>query len=333
MYKKGLPDRRLIRVRRRKKVPVILYVTAALIAILFLIVLIALAFNQDDDKLVSSADLTTLSASSTETTETTTTTTDSTATSYSTAATSNATIESAAVPVSDEYFDDACFIGDSRTQGLMMYSSPEKATFYAIRGMNVASFFNDKAFEKKTMTAEKMLQKKKFGKIYIMLGLNELGWTQVDSFIKRYGELVDSVKKSQPDAKIFIQSILPVSAAKSKSHPSFNNPRILKYNRLIYDMCVQKKVIYLNVRKSVEDKKGNLPAEATTDGIHMNKTYCDKWMDYLRMHTEVPVATPTTKKTTETSSTETTTITEPSTTQTTQATSTTISGTFKGIAV
>ncbi|HPU58791.1 MAG TPA: hypothetical protein PLG48_04695, partial [Candidatus Avimonas sp.] len=91
--------------------------------------------------------------------------------------------------------------------------------------------------------------------------------------------------------KIFIQSILPVSASKSASHPSFNNPKIKVYNSLIYDMCVKKQLIYLNVAEAVQDKDGNLPADATTDGIHMSKAYCDKWMMYLRTHTDVPVAT------------------------------------------
>jgi hypothetical protein len=250
--------------------------------------------NGSDDKVVSSAPSKTTTVS--ETTATTATTTTVTTTAIEASVTDTSITK--AVPVGDEYFADACFIGDSRTQGLMMYSAPDQATFYAIRGMTVASFFEDKAFQKKTATAEGMLKKKKFGKVYIMLGLNELGWTQTDSFIKRYSELVDSVKKSQPNAKIFIQSILPVSAAKSKSHPSFNNPRILKYNKLIYNMCVQKKVIYLNVREAVADKKGNLPDKATTDGIHMNKTYCDKWLMYIRTHTEVPVAVPTTTTTT-----------------------------------
>ena len=158
--------------------------------------------------------------------------------------------------------------------------------------MTVAGFFNKKAFNNKTMTAEQALKKNKnkFGKVYIMLGLNELAWPSVDTFIQRYGDVVDSVKSSQPGAKVFVQSILPVSAKKSASHQSFNNPRIKKYNELTYQMCRKKKVIYLNVAEAVQDKDGNLPAVATTDGIHMNKEYCDKWMYYIRTHTDVPIA-------------------------------------------
>ena len=59
-------------------------------------------------------------------------------------------------------------------------------------------------------------------------------------------------------------------------------------------MSVKKKVIYLNVAEAVQDKDGYLPAKAATDGIHMNKEYCDKWMYYIRTHTDVPIAGETT---------------------------------------
>ena len=276
------------------------YLLISLLAVMFItvIVLFAVANNKPDKSGASSTTATT--TTNTTTTITTTTTTATTTDTTAVAETAGTTLVDNSTklikPVGDEYFDDACFIGDSRTQGLKLYSAPKNATFYAEKGMTVAGFFNKKAFNNKTMTAEQTLKKnkKKFGKVYIMLGLNELAWPSVDSFIQRYGEVVDSVKSSQPGAKVFVQSILPVSAKKSASHQSFNNPRIKKYNELIYKMCVKKKVIYLNVAEAVQDKDGYLPAKAATDGIHMNKEYCDKWMYYIRTHTDVPVAGETT---------------------------------------
>lgn len=278
----------IVRIRRPRKSALIRNIMVSSIAVLILIMSVAIAYWMDKPKSIavqSSQSTRHFTTAATYLTEEETTVTQAPTENSTTALT-----EIATVAVGDEYFADACFIGDSRTQGLMMYSAPESATFLALKGMTVESFFKDKAFEKKTKTAEQMLKKHKFGKIYIMLGLNELGWSYSNLFIKRYGELIDSIKESQPKAKIFVQSILPVSADKSSSHKSFNNPRIMEYNRMVFNMCVEKQVIYLNVRESVEDKKGNLPKEATTDGIHMNKAYCDKWMQYLRTHTDASVA-------------------------------------------
>ena len=30
---------------------------------------------------------------------------------------------------------------------------------------------------------------------------------------------------------------------------------------------------------------GELPSEASKDGVHLRKSYCEQWMDYLRTHT------------------------------------------------
>ena len=37
--------------------------------------------------------------------------------------------------------------------------------------------------------------------------------------------------------------------------------------------------------KTVSDENGALPADASTDGVHLNKAYCQKWLAYLKNHT------------------------------------------------
>ncbi len=50
-------------------------------------------------------------------------------------------------------------------------------------------------------------------------------------------------------------------------------------------MAEEKQVYYLNVAEAVADDNGYLPEEASTDGVHLNKEYCAKWLDYLKSHT------------------------------------------------
>ncbi|PWL41100.1 MAG: hypothetical protein DBY45_01015 [Clostridiales bacterium] len=190
-------------------------------------------------------------------------------------------------PVDDSYFDDAAFIGDSRTQGLMLYTGLSNATFYTAQGLMVDTFFTKKVIGsgENKLTIPDAMKQKTFGKVYIMLGVNELGWSYEDVFIQKYGELVDEVKKLQPEATIFIQSILPVSEAKSSRDKIYNNPKIDRYNQLIQKMAEDKGAKYLNVSEAVGLDGGALPAEASTDGVHLNKEYCFKWLDYLKSHT------------------------------------------------
>ena len=187
------------------------------------------------------------------------------------------------------YFDDAVFIGDSRTEGLMLYGSLHNATFYTHKGLMVNTIFTKESVKEagsdKKITIMQALEKHKFGKVYVMLGVNELGWVYEKVFIQRYGELEDEIKRLQPDAVIYIQSIMPVSQAKSDSGDVYTNDRIRLYNSLIVKMCEEKGVHYLNVAEAVEDDKGVLPAEATTDGVHLKPAYCVKWREYLKSHT------------------------------------------------
>ena len=190
--------------------------------------------------------------------------------------------------VADSYFDDAAFIGDSRTQGLQLYTGLPNATFYATQGLMVDTFFSKKFVKAGggKITIPDAMKNQTFKKVYIMLGVNELGWAYEKVFIQKYGEVVDKVKELQPDAKIYVQSILPVTKAKSDGDAIYNNTKISRYNELIEQMCREKGVTYLHVADAVGLDNGELPAGSATDGVHLNREYCYKWLDYLKTHTK-----------------------------------------------
>lgn len=194
----------------------------------------------------------------------------------------------AGAAVDNSYFDDAVFIGDSRTQGFIIYNGLSNATAYMDKGLKVDTAFTKADIEVngvKMSAMDALAQNKTFKRVYVMLGVNELGWAYSDIFIEKYGELVDKSKEIKPDAEIYIQSILPVSEKKSSSDKIYNMTKINEYNSLIKKMAEDKKVYYLNVAEAVADSSGYLPAEASTDGVHLNKEYCGKWLDYLKNHT------------------------------------------------
>ena len=228
---------------------------------------------------------------------TTASTTASTTAATTTAATTGTTAPTTPpdAGVDDSYFDDACFIGDSRTEAFMLYAGPANATYFASKGLSISKVFSDKTVELdgQALSVSDALGKRQFGKVYIMLGLNELGWAYPQIFADRVGDLVDRIQETSPEAQIFVQSILPVTQTKSEGDQYINNPRILQYNELLQELCREKQVAYLNVREAVEDENGCLPDEATSDGVHLNKTYCLKWLDYLKTHTDAAAYVPT----------------------------------------
>ena len=56
-----------------------------------------------------------------------------------------------------------------------------------------------------TVTLDSLLSSKKYGKIYVMLGINELGYNRENTVVK-YGELIDWIKEKAPDSLIFIEA-------------------------------------------------------------------------------------------------------------------------------
>ncbi len=191
-------------------------------------------------------------------------------------------------PVGPEFFKDAVFIGNSCSEGIKHYSIIEGTTVLASKGISVDNIFSDtliKGEDGQNHTIIDILAEKEYGKVYIMLGMNELGWAYDSIFIEHYGKLLDKIKELEPTADIYVQSILPVSAERSAKDAIYNNERINLYNRLIQIMCQEKEVFYVAVRESVMDENGCLHADASTDGIHLNKPYYLKWYDYIKSHT------------------------------------------------
>lgn len=189
--------------------------------------------------------------------------------------------------VSNDYFDDAVFVGDSRTQGLMLYAGLDHATFYANKGLNVNEVFdkNLATINGHKVSIATALSQTSYSKVYIMLGINELGWVYPEKFYDQYAKMIDTVQSTHPHAVIYLEGLLPVTAEKSASDPGTTNEKIDQYNVLIAQLAKDKKVNYLNVREAVQDKNGNLCGEATNDGVHLNKPYCLKWLNYLKTHT------------------------------------------------
>lgn len=190
--------------------------------------------------------------------------------------------------VDSSYFSDALFIGDSRTEGFFLYTGLEGVDAYYSKGLNVESIFEDKIVKNgnKRQTVIEALQEKKYAKIYIMFGVNELGWAFDYLFEEKYGELVDAIIERQPEAVIYVQSILPISAARSQKDNIYNNDKVNRFNELIRDMCESRPhAIYLDVASSMRDETGALPEGASQDGVHCTKEYCIVWLNYLKSNT------------------------------------------------
>jgi lysophospholipase L1-like esterase len=190
--------------------------------------------------------------------------------------------------VTDEYFDDALFIGDSRTEGFGLYSGLQNITVYAKNGFQVYTAFNKGIVQtpvgKITVPEALLNEQDRFQKIYLMFGLNEMGWGNEESFAQAYYNLIDAVKATQPNAVVYIQGVMHVSKIKSEQDCLFNNQNINIRNEQLKVIAENEHVYYLDLNEVFTDEEGNMFEEYTSDGIHLKAPYVELWKTYLKEH-------------------------------------------------
>lgn len=183
-------------------------------------------------------------------------------------------------------FKNSAFVGNSILSDIDTYGIIGNADFYARSGLTVDTVFTKSTLKGHIPVIDE-LDGKHYGKIYLMFGLNELGWAYSDVFIDDYGKVIDAVKLRQPSAKIYVMAILPVSAKTSaRNKNSINNTRIHEYNMLIQKMAQQKRIQYIDASAKLTDAKGCLYANAASDGIHPNINYSKIYINALSTETK-----------------------------------------------
>lgn len=192
-------------------------------------------------------------------------------------------------PVEDGWFSDAVFIGDSRTDGLRLYGGGKEGEFLCYKGLTCFEV-GEEAFVKRgkqRVTALEALAELPCKKLYIMLGLNEIGYP-VETFARGYEKMLDEILAVQPEAEIYLQPIVPVNDGmmKKAGKPSyFNNQKIGQFNAEIARLAQEKELYFVAVDEILTDEEGQLPVEKTTDGAHFTRDWYEAWYDYLKTHT------------------------------------------------
>lgn len=192
----------------------------------------------------------------------------------------------------EEWFADAVFIGDSRTDGLKLYSGiTSQAAFLDYTGITVYDVLNGKTVirsgDKKISILDALAQHT-YGKVYISLGVNELGYYDAEGFAETYAQIIDAIRDCQPEALVYVQSIIPVNTAKCKANQApyyVTNEGIASYNEALAAMCAEKEVRLIAVDQALVDEEGQVPSHLSADGVHFKKEGYTIWLDYLSTHT------------------------------------------------
>lgn len=182
--------------------------------------------------------------------------------------------------VDENYFSDALFIGDSRTDGLRLYAPIEGAVYYCGTSMNIFKVMDSDYSAAGYKGIRNLLKNETYGKIYIMFGINEAGY-DTEVFAAKFRTVVEEIRSYQPDAIIYIQSILYVTQKHESSYPVFSSDNLKEKNAKLKEMANGVDVFYLEVNDVLNDGTDHLPSDYTGDGVHLKANYYHLWRDYL----------------------------------------------------
>jgi lysophospholipase L1-like esterase len=193
-------------------------------------------------------------------------------------------------PVDNSYFSDAAFIGDSRTDGFLIYSGIGCGKNLTSNGLSIFQLADQKALtiDGTEYTLLEALELEQYGKVYLSLGVNELGYNDDEGFYRHYCQAIDAIRAAQPDAIIYVQGLIPVNEeviAQTTQRTYLTNEHLRVYNELIRQAAEEKQVVFLDLYAAFVNDEGELPADASRDGVHLTATYCQQWLDYLQRHT------------------------------------------------
>ena len=136
--------------------------------------------------------------------------------------------------------------------------------------------------QKRKITVEEALQDNSFAKIYLMIGINEMGTGTVETFTEKYREVVEHLQELQPEAIIYIQGIIKVTTERSDQGDYINNEGIEARNRELEKLADNSRIFYLDVNPLICDETGGLVDSYTFDGVHLKAKYIQIWKDYLK---------------------------------------------------
>ena len=193
-------------------------------------------------------------------------------------------------PVSDDWFNDVCFIGHSQIVGMQKYSGLSGPDYYAVVGHTAQSTLDYEFYplpNGRYGTLSDGLHSKSYGKVYIMLGINDssLDKNRVEKFMTPMRAILDLVKETQPGAKIYLLSLVPVGRY-TPMNELYNPDSTVFYSQLVKTLSREYDTEYIDLFRMMCDKAGYfLNSFNSGDGIHIQSDRYPEIVEYLKRHT------------------------------------------------
>lgn len=194
-------------------------------------------------------------------------------------------------PVTMEHFSTVTFMGDSITQGLAIYETGfQNAHFCAYKNAGANSIVN-----RGTLTNVNGVQEVAIDAliasqpdaVYVMFGMNNLTGDGVEkSYLNYYSAMLDMLKEAlNPAVQIYVETMTPTTASTGATRSNLSSQYLIFVNNQLSKLATEKGCYFIDIYESLLDETGNMnPEYAAKDGIHMNPSGYERWVEYARRH-------------------------------------------------
>lgn len=170
----------------------------------------------------------------------------------------------------NERFANCLVLGDSITQGLYEFGIMDQSLVIAEKGAEVT-----RPEETGTMG---MIQKAEAASprcLFLTFGMNDVEAARGDAsvFAEGYGRVLDEIKNTMPDTKVYVNCVLPADKQAIEANEWYGN--IPQYNEKLKELCEEKDVIFIDNTSLVKDEY------YADDGIHQAPDYYPGWVENM----------------------------------------------------
>ena len=131
-------------------------------------------------------------------------------------------------------------------------------------------------------------------RIFINIGTNDLSDPDIsiDQMIQNYDQILNNIQEKLPHVELYLMAYYPVNydAATEEMKPCLairSNEKIQAANARVMELAQKHHACYIDVNSALKDSDGNLKAEYTIEGMHINRDgYLAILDDVLKYATE-----------------------------------------------
>ena len=115
--------------------------------------------------------------------------------------------------------------------------------------------------------------------IFLLGGINSLTAYNAEDCLNQYAELLDALRAACPEAKLIVQSVLPVGA--EVDWDGGINKAVRRFNEGLKALAGERDCPFVDLY-ALYEKDGVLDPALTRDGVHLNYNAYGPWAEAIR---------------------------------------------------